>query len=149
MAVPTRVHDAAHMLATYVDRSVAERSSSTRWVIAIVPADDGGGAKPQVFKCRGPVSTLGPPPPAAVSAVALSATGRAVRLDPTVQEDALVRVTVAITCCTTAVVVRRDSGVVDRSGCADGRLVDLLRSWAEPYPCASCLTRSGSLGPLV
>lgn len=133
--------DAARALAAYLANLVDAGPPTADWVVAIAPAEGDGDAMPAVFERYGEVALAAEPPPSGpVGAVAISAPGHAVRLDRTTEIQLGVQVTVAVTCCTTAAIVRHDDGRLEHSDRSDGVLLDLLRAWAQPAPCRSCST---------
>jgi hypothetical protein len=135
--------DAARTLVTYLDELVAAGSFTADWVAAVATSARGGDLVPLVFERSGELAlALEPLPRGPVAAVAISARGDAVRLDRTTEVRVGVRVTVAVTCCTTAGIIRHDNGRVEHADRTDGVLADLLRSWARPDPCPCCSTDS-------
>lgn len=76
-----------------------------------------------------------------VSVVGATTLGTARRLSGEPEEDELVRVTVAASCCQVALVMRRRDGRVEHTRQVEGRTVALLRSWASLRPCRGCAVR--------
>lgn len=91
---------------------------------------------------------LGPPPDHPVLAVGFTSRGAAQRIAPEDEEKHLVRVTLAVSCCRTAVVLGRPDGRILHSNQADGTTVTVLRQSAMLQRCDECIEADDPPGRL-
>jgi len=139
MAAEAITNCAAGALATYLDEMFAARWSEPGTMLALAenPLNDQTNVRLVALDGH-PATSLGPGPPGPVNAVGISSFGSAVRLDLASKQRVLVRVTVAIACCSTVAILRHQDGQVNRSARAGGSVVELLRAWANLSSCPSC-----------
>ncbi len=90
---------------------------------------------------------LGPPPAAHVPAVAFTCVGTRCREDePDPEADETVRVTVAVSCCQAAALLRHADGRVENATSVVGATVATLRAWASLNACVPCSGGQGASG---
>jgi hypothetical protein len=78
-------------------------------------------------------------PPTRCFAACVSSLGHATDLGQRTNGRARIRITLAVTCCSTAVVIRhRDGSVVSATDVIDGELHDALRRFAKLAQCDTC-----------
>lgn len=126
MATANLTTNTAERLAAALDRLAAQRWDDTTATYACIQLDGG-------FDLR--VGTL---PETRALAVAVTAVGMSRRIDGDGLRKHAVRMTVSVSCCEVAAIVRHPDGRSEYARRAEGVTVATLRTWASLEPCATC-----------
>lgn len=118
-------------LASALDQVVAERWDDLDATYASIHGLNGD------FDLR-----IGAPPSTKAAAVAVTCVGTSRHVDGGAAGATLVRVTVSVSCCQVAGVVRHLDGRLENSAGVEGTTVAMLRQWASIETCSGCALES-------
>lgn len=129
---------AASATAIYLDKLFAKQ-----WIQpgpTLLVATPGPGAMSIAYTCLSghAVETLATRTALPCLAVGLTGLGSAIRLDCPSLRTEQTRATVAVGCCSVVTLLRHSDGRVESALETEGRLVEMLRDWADLAACPSC-----------
>lgn len=127
-------YSASEMLASEIDRHFCQSWNKTEPAFGWIGNTSGGplGQQSDTQLC------FGFPPECCVTAIAVTALATAVDSQRYEKRIAPVRITLAVSCCESAVFLRSPDGRVLHSSDAKGVLTRLLRGWAILEKCLQC-----------
>ncbi len=131
MAAANLTVRAVERLASALDQIVAERWDDLAATYAWIPRAD-----------RDLDLRVGAPQVTKAAAVAVTSVGTSRRIGGGDPAETPIRVTISVSCCHVAAVVRHLDGRVEHATCAEGATVTMLRQWASLEACSGCVSPS-------